>query len=66
MLTPLGTPYPVLRRLALHGACPSRWDCETCEREARALHARKVRNQALQMLLIARALWSAYRQGHSS
>lgn len=61
MLTPYGTPYATLRLLALHGTCPTLWDCEEAEREARQYHARNARRLALQALLIARALWSARR-----
>ena len=61
MRTPYGTPYATLRLLALHGSCPTLWDCEEAEREARMYHARKMQRLALQTLLIARALWSARR-----
>ena len=61
MLTPRGTPYRILRGLALHGSCPTLWDCTETERQARQAHAHGARDYALQMLLIARALWSARR-----
>jgi len=60
MLTPYGTPYATLRRLALHGTPPTSLDCRTAERDARQAHARGER-LAMQRLLIARALWSALR-----
>lgn len=60
MLTPYGTPYRTLRALACSGAAPTLRDCRDAEREARAEHKRRTR-LAAQSLLIARALWSAYR-----
>lgn len=61
MTTPRGTPYATLRLLAMHGSCPSLWDCQEAERQGRMAHALRSYNMALQMLLIARALWSARR-----
>lgn len=60
-VTPRGTPYITLRRLALNGAPPTRADCEKAEREAREAHQRGAFDQAASELLIARSLWSAWR-----
>jgi len=62
MTTPRGTPYATLRLLALHGSCPTLWDCQEAERQGRLAHTIRSRDMALQMLLIARALWSARRE----
>lgn len=69
MLTARGTPYRLLLALAGEGAPPSRLDCEHCERHARTMAQRKdapqaVRDIARTELLIARALWSAWRANH--
>lgn len=63
MHTYRGTSYAMLRTLAGHGVAPSRKDCEVAEREGRCMHAHQWREHAMQALLIARALWSAWRAG---
>lgn len=60
MRTYRGTEYAILRQLARRMP-PSLLDCRTAEREARCFHANGWREHAAQALLIARALWSAYR-----
>jgi len=66
MLTPRGTPYAVLRRLAMSGTPPTLLDCEHAERQARLQHALQCREFARLELLIARAMWSAYRNRYTS
>lgn len=61
MRTYRGTEYRILRLMACRGVPPSLLDCRTAEREARCYHANGWREHAAQALLIARALWSAYR-----
>lgn len=64
MRTPNGTPYRVLRQLARRHP-PSVDDCLDAERDARQA-VRNGARHALQSLLIARALWSAWRARHVS
>ncbi len=61
MHTPRGTPYHMLRSLALHGATPTEADCRLTERQGRMEHAMAHRELAALTLLVARALWSARR-----
>ena len=60
MMTPNGTPYWLLRRLAMTGRPPTFQECTQAEVEARRdrLHTRR---DARLTLLCARALWSAWR-----
>lgn len=60
MKTYRGTEYRILMHLARRNP-PTLFDCRTAEREARCYHANGWGVHAAQALLIARALWSAYR-----
>lgn len=57
MTTPNGTPYWMLRRLCRDIGRISHDECVTQEHLARA-------HRTARELLIARALWSAYRRQH--
>ena len=56
MRTPNGTTYRMFRCLVRSLGVPSLIECQIQERQARTAHTARE-------LLIARALWSAYRAG---
>ena len=66
MKTYRGTEYATLRRLACTPrlGAPSLADCRRAETEGRLMHRNGWREHAGQALLIARAMWSAYRLAH--
>lgn len=66
MRTYRGTSYAMLRHLACSPRMgpPTLADCRRAEQEGRCMHAHGWREHAAQALLIARALWSAYRAAH--